>query len=237
MSAYRAWWAQMSATSDGAIAARQARALCDLLRLSPGDTVLDVPCGDGRLSTHLAACGLTVTAIDKDEEALMLAQQRSGGDGVTWIRADMAALPPFAAFDAVICFWSSFGYLSDSGNQQFVEGVARVLKPGGRMYLDTPVLETLFRHWGGRSSNVSADNPVRQDRRFDFRTSRLERTWSYVSGGERHERITRQRHYSVSELLALVQRAGFVDCELFDDLDRQTFGEDSHKLYLVAARG
>jgi SAM-dependent methyltransferase len=227
----------MSAAADGAVAARQAEALCRLLRLSPGDGVLDVPCGDGRLSVALAACGLAVTAVDKDNEALTVGRQRTGGSRVKWVCSDMAVLPPMAPFDAAVCFWSSFGYLSDDGNELFVQGLARALKPDGRMYLDTPVLETLFRQWTPRSLNQRGKHHILQQRTFDFRTSRLERAWTYFSDGERRQRVTRQRHYSVFELLAMFERAGFVECQLLGDLDGRPFDESSHKLYVVAGRG
>ena len=53
---------------------REAAFLMKLLNCSPGDHVLDVPCGNGRLSFALARRGLRVTGIDISEEFIEEAQ-------------------------------------------------------------------------------------------------------------------------------------------------------------------
>jgi SAM-dependent methyltransferase len=55
-----------------------------------GDRVLDIGCGQGRLSRHLASLGAEVTGIDISAE--MLGRARAAGRGnITYIHADVTA--------------------------------------------------------------------------------------------------------------------------------------------------
>lgn len=233
---YRHWWSGFSASAEGAVAAEQAAQLCQLLALDPGQRVLDVPCGDGRLSVALAGRGIQVTGIDRDGAALARARIREAAIGLTWIEADMAAMPPLAPFDAAICFWNSFGYLSDEGNTRFLTDVRRLLKPGGRLFVDTSVIETVFRRWTTRSWKPCGTGYSLQERSFDFVTSCLYRKWTHLHGGETVERVTCQRVYSVCELVTRLRDAGFGDIQLMGDLAAAPFDADAKQLCVVAAR-
>src|SRR5687767_5885998 len=61
----------------------EATFLADRLALSPGDRVLDVPCGDGRLALALAVRGCRVTGVDISEEFLTAAATRRRPEGST----------------------------------------------------------------------------------------------------------------------------------------------------------
>src|SRR3990172_6994626 len=121
----------------------QTRAEVDFLErslsLQPGARVLDVPCGFGRHAVELAARGFRVTAVDLSEEAISEAQERTEAAGLTveWIQADMRDLPWRSEFDAAYCFGNSFGYLEPAGTSAFVHAMARALKPGARLALDS----------------------------------------------------------------------------------------------------
>ena len=48
----------------------------------------------------------------------------------------MRELPWRAEFDGAFCGGSSFGYLGDDGDRDFLEAAARALKPGARFVID-----------------------------------------------------------------------------------------------------
>jgi malonyl-CoA O-methyltransferase len=117
--------------------------------------VLDVACGTGRHSVWLDAAGARVTGVDASEE--MLAIARSKPSNVTWLRADLGALPVAdASFDLVV-------------NALVMEHVAdiapalaeaeRVLVPGGALVLS--VYHPTFL-WKGVPPHFKADSDARE---------------------------------------------------------------------------
>ncbi|MES3037613.1 MAG: bifunctional 2-polyprenyl-6-hydroxyphenol methylase/3-demethylubiquinol 3-O-methyltransferase UbiG [Bdellovibrionota bacterium] len=97
--------------------------------------VLDVGCGAGFLSNHLAVRGFQVTGIDLSESSLTVAKNYDETKSVEYINADAYALPfPDESFDVV----TSTDFLEHvSDPQQVVKEISRVLKPGGIFFFHT----------------------------------------------------------------------------------------------------
>lgn len=93
----------------------------------PGRRTLDVGCGEGRLSRHLASLGHDVAGIDASPTLVAAARELSPD---TELHVANAAALPFgdASFDQVV----SFMCLHDVDDlDAAVREVARVLEPGG----------------------------------------------------------------------------------------------------------
>jgi cyclopropane fatty-acyl-phospholipid synthase-like methyltransferase len=120
------------------------RALC----LKPGSRILDIPCGDGRLSLHLARAGMKVTGIDLNRGFVETARSRFREEKLrgTFVIRDMRDIHFQSGFDAVICWRNSFGYFSDGDNRLFLSSLAASLVPGGRILVDQANRECLLRY-------------------------------------------------------------------------------------------
>jgi cyclopropane fatty-acyl-phospholipid synthase-like methyltransferase len=100
-------------------------------------SVLDAGCGTGDTALFFAWRGCQVTGIDFIEEAINRARRKAAERGVqtTFLVKDATTLKDWSErFDNVIDS-GLFHVFGDEDRRRYVEGLATVLKPGGRLFL------------------------------------------------------------------------------------------------------
>jgi cyclopropane fatty-acyl-phospholipid synthase-like methyltransferase len=100
-------------------------------------SVLDAGCGTGDNALYFASRGHKVTGIDFLEEPIQRAKRKAAERGLTatFLVMDALALKDLPeVFDSVIDS-GLFHVFSDEDRRRYVEGLASVLRPGGRMFL------------------------------------------------------------------------------------------------------
>ncbi|MCE9568377.1 MAG: methyltransferase domain-containing protein [Planctomycetes bacterium] len=100
-------------------------------------SILDSGCGSGENALFFASRGQKVTGIDFLAEPVKWAKQKADERGVnaTFHVMDALALKELSeVFDNVIDS-GLFHVFSDEDRRRYVEGLASVLKPGGRLFL------------------------------------------------------------------------------------------------------
>ena len=120
--------------------------IAGLLELDAGAEILDCPCGHGRISNGLAERGFRVTGIDASETFLQRARvdAQSLGVDVDYVHGDMRDLPWRERFDALVNWFTSFGYFSDEQNKAVLRQFHDALRPGGRLVLETQNIGRVF---------------------------------------------------------------------------------------------
>jgi demethylmenaquinone methyltransferase/2-methoxy-6-polyprenyl-1,4-benzoquinol methylase len=109
-------------------------ALVDWLAKRRPRNVLELACGTGLFTRHLAPRAECVTALDASSEVLDLNRARVGGDNVEYIEADLFSWQPPRRYDAVFfSFWLS--HVPPDRFDAFWAMVARALMPRGAAYL------------------------------------------------------------------------------------------------------
>lgn len=104
-------------------------------RLKKNAQVLDVGCGAGFLSNHLALAGCEVTGIDLSQSSLAVAKKYDRTQTVRYLHADAYALPfERESFDAV-CAMDILEHVEDP--TLLIREAARVLRPGGLFFFHT----------------------------------------------------------------------------------------------------
>lgn len=209
-----------------------------VLDLSPGERVLDVPCGDGRLGREFARRGYRVTGLDSTAALLRAGRQKARKQGVEidWVKGDMRRLPWRNRFDLALCWWSSYGFFDDAENLRQLAAAARALKPGGVLALDLHSPETLFPAFAGREWWERGGVLVLTESHYDADTGRSETDWRLIEKGRSFRAHSSIRLYTLHELRALCREAGFADLRAFGDLEGAPFDLDATRLILLATK-
>ena len=100
-------------------------------------SVLDAGCGTGENALLFTSRGQKVTGIDFLAEPIARAKQKAAERGLTatFLVMDALKLKEFPeVVDSVIDF-GLFHVFNDEDRRRYVEGLAAVLKPGGRLFL------------------------------------------------------------------------------------------------------
>ena len=100
-----------------------------LALLPTGGRVLEIACGTGQWTQHLAGRFADITALDTSADALAIAKQRVPA-GVRWVQEDVFRFRSEVAFDLVFAgFWLS--HVPWSEWPRFWSRLAALLEPGG----------------------------------------------------------------------------------------------------------
>jgi SAM-dependent methyltransferase len=114
--------------------------------------LLDVACGQGRVSRELARRGARVTGVDLSTELVDRARdaERSQPLGVDYLVANAAGPLPFAPcwFDAAVC---NFALTDIDDLPGTLDNIARLLRPGGAFVYS--ILHPCFPGWGPHVSS------------------------------------------------------------------------------------
>lgn len=109
-------------------------------RLVKNKTVLDLACGEGYGSVLLATHAAHVTGADIDQETIdwATAKYLPSHSNLGFTQASATAIP-FAdnSFDVIISF-ETIEHLDEAMQEQFMQEIKRVLRPGGLLVMSTP---------------------------------------------------------------------------------------------------
>jgi SAM-dependent methyltransferase len=130
--------------------------------------VLDLGCGDGRITALLAREGAEVTGVDPSEVALERA--RAANPGLDFRAPAPDGSLPFAdgSFDVVVCV-NVLEHVADT--QRLMSEARRVLRPGGRLAIAVPDNGRLQRAWTALVSFERHHDPLEPTLRYYTRRS------------------------------------------------------------------
>ena len=224
--------------------------ITDSLGCPAGAHLLDVPCGNGRLSFELARRGYRVTGVDISDE--FIAEARSliaagswdpspDADGtdatprIEFILGDMRFIEGDAIYDGAYCFGNSFGYLEYSDMEMFLNRVARALKPGARFVIETGMAaESILAKFEPESLHQIEDIQTTIREQYLAEESCIDSEYIFERDGK--VEIGKAKHwiYTVAEIRRMLEKSGFVVKNIDGSLDRKPYELGSTELFVTA---
>jgi 2-polyprenyl-3-methyl-5-hydroxy-6-metoxy-1,4-benzoquinol methylase len=227
----------------------EAEFLIDHLNCDAGARLLDVPCGNGRLSFELAKRGLRVTGVDISEEFIEEARAiqskrlnpSAHADGtdleprVEFILRDMRQLEDQAIYDGAYCFGNSFAFLEHAEMDRFLRAIARALKPGARFLISTGMAaESVLPGFEEQSCHEFGDLSITIKERYVAAESCIDSEYIFERDGQTESRLAREWIYTVAEIRRMLEGAGFSILDLYGSLKCNPYKLGSQELFIVS---
>lgn len=214
-----------------------ANALLLHLDPTPDARMLDIACGEGRLSRSLAARGYDVTGIDLSHASISLAQ-RSEAPNLHFFVHDMRMLFYVNYFDFAFNFFTSFGYFTRPRDHSMAaRSFARALRPGGTLVVDYLNRDKVLS--GLVPEEVVERGGIRFDirRRYDGTHFIKEIRFTNRQGAPQHftERVAA---FGLDEFLQFFSIAGLSLVDTFGNYSLRAFNPaESPRLVMVFKKG
>jgi SAM-dependent methyltransferase len=188
-------------------------------RLPARASILDLCCGDGRLTAQLAQNGYRLIGIDGSEKMLRYARKRA--PGVEFLTGDARAFRLRRRFDAVIATFDALNHImSASELGQVCSSAWRALRPGGYFAFDLNREEAYTDLWSNTSTAIEDDNVSIARGAYDPQSGYAicDITLFRLVRGEwrRSDFRLTQKYHSDDEVFAALSSAGFRRIEARD---------------------
>lgn len=238
-------FAWLYATRWGSEYHEQAWTILDKLilhQLAPGAAVLDLCCGDGRLTSVLHEKGFRVMGIDGSEQLLGFARERC--PAVPFVAADARTFEADCRFDAAISTFDALNHvLSPDELASVFRQVHTVLNPGGYFAFDLNREEAYTLLWQQTFAQVEPEmvsvslglyNPSARIATCDITLFRM-----FDGAWQRSDFRLSQYAHRDEDVLNSLFAAGFADAKVFDAAgDLGMYGNIGRgRNYYLARRG
>jgi SAM-dependent methyltransferase len=209
------------------------------LELTKNDLILDLCCGPGRHDSPLTRRGYRIIGLDYSLPMLKIASNgfHDGSGYPLYVLADARAIPfREGTFDAVLNLFTSFGYFDDRENFDLLNSIARLLKQGGKFYIDYLNPSKLIDGLVPETVKEKDGFIVVEKRHFDTTRKRVEKTIIIRSGNNEKEFHESVRLYTVDEMLVMLKEAGLVVNQVCGSIHEEEYGENSDRMIIHGSK-
>lgn len=186
--------------------------------------LLDLCCGNGRISIHMAKRGFKAVGVDISkpflEDAKRKAKEHKVSNMVTFLEGDVRNLKKIVGkfsqpFDVVVNAWTSVGYFSQRDDLKIFKQARELSKETALLFItETMHSEFISLKFAPTSYGEAGDIVLLESREYDQMTSQMKTTWTFYKKHGKDlkfvERVEYEIHiYSLSELSSLLRKAGW----------------------------
>jgi SAM-dependent methyltransferase len=216
--------------------------IANVLQIPSNAKILDLACGHGRHALELARRGYQVTGLDLSPRFIQMAREAAQQLGLSqahFVQADMKDFHFNQPFDAVYCYFTSFGYFTDEENNRVLRNVAACLAPRGRFLLETVNRDFAIHKVENQPRRWDEPEPgffVLEDVCFNARTSRIHTSAIIIEQGKRRMVEYDIKMYTHAELEDMLEEVGLTVVDTFGNKDLSTFAVASPRMAIVAEK-
>jgi SAM-dependent methyltransferase len=198
---------------------------------APGNRVLELGIGTGRVSLPLVERGIDVTGVDASSRMLDRLAAKPHGDKVHAFLGDMAEVSVAGQFDLIFCVANSFfGLLTQDAQIGCLTRAAERLAPGGKLLIEAfvPNLAMFTNGQSWRTRRVDDDRVIAEASQLDAIAQRVDTNVLYLEHGRAVDIVPiRIRYAHVAELDLMARVSGLVLHSRWADWSKAPFRSDS----------
>ena len=140
-------------------------------------------------------------------------------------------------FDGAYCFGNSFGYLDRANAAKFLNGIARSLKPGGRLAVETgmaaeSILPGLLKTRWFKFGDIF----MLSQNQYHPAEGRLDIEYTFIQHGDVDTRPTASYVFTVAEMCRMHAEAGLETVELLGSTAGEPYQLGSQRLLLISEK-
>lgn len=211
------------------------------LQFKKDQIILDLCCGAGRHSFVIAPKVKTVVGFDLSLDLLQHAVKENLSNkcmNIYWQKGDSRDLNFYNSFDAVVCFFNSYGYFEDENeNIKVIRNVYNALKPKGKLLFDIMNKPFIVNNLKPQTEKSINQFIVQELRKISESGLRVEKEVRIFDGcklvNEYKESV---RMYTKNELLDLFSMVGFTSIEFFGSILSEPLNDSSSRLIVVCQK-
>ncbi|MFH1395459.1 MAG: methyltransferase domain-containing protein [Candidatus Omnitrophota bacterium] len=223
----RDWWKEIfnsyylrtdgDVVNDDDITRQEIDSYLKILNLQKTDVILDMCCGQGRHCFELANRGFSkIYGLDRSRYLIQRARKTVRDLGLPLIFKEGDARKrsfPEVFFDCISILGNSFGYFENASDDlKVLKNIQRILKPGGKIFLDVADGEYLKDNFEPRSWEwIDKDYFVCRERSLSLDKTKLisREVITHTQKGVIVDQFYAERLYSKEQLNNLLKHANF----------------------------
>ena len=212
--------------------------ILDVLKLQPGNNVLDAMCGYGRHTLGLAGKGVLVTAIDNASEYITEIRNAAGKLPVEALAIGVESFRPEKKYDGAICMGNSLSSLNRTQTLAFFHTIRESLRPGGRFLLNTwMITEVIAKKIKDREWYQVKEFKYLLENEYLLQPSRVETRHTVIApDGQIEEKLDVDYIFSMAEMEALLNECGLHLLEIYSTPRKRPWSLGDEYIYFLAEK-
>ena len=222
------------------LTAKETSFMLEYFNLQEGSKALDIMCGYGRHAIALAKKGVEVTAVDNLGDYINEIKEAVSKDKlpVKVFQADVIQFRSNDVFDLAICMGNSLNFFNANDTYRLLFSIAASLKKGGHLFINTwSLAEIAIKQFTENSWATVEGLKFLNAAKYLFHPTRIEtETTVIANNGDIETKTAIDYIYSVAELEAMLDQAGFSVKEIYSIPGRKKFTLGEPRAYIVAEK-